>query len=155
MASAKRPPTVTQNASDLAAIKAQVASLQNEAATKIEEIRDGFVEMAVVFVDLVGSTEFKQVHALEPERWILRMMQFGEVIAAYAVQQGGRVIKYIGDEVMIGFDKPAHLDKAVSFLGGLPGVVEQLSATGDEGPYQDRRRRGRSLLAGFQGPQGA
>lgn len=58
----------------------------------------------VAFIDLVGSTQYKQQHQSE-EDWLPWLAAFltgvTEIIAGH-----GRVVKYIGDEVMAVFEGP-------------------------------------------------
>jgi class 3 adenylate cyclase len=58
--------------------------------------------MVVMFVDLVGSTEYKAVHPAE-EQWLPRLAQF-LIGVTRIVEMHGRVVKYIGDEVMAAFE---------------------------------------------------
>lgn len=62
------------------------------------------VEGVVMFVDLVGSTDYKAQHSLE-EEWLPRLATF-LVSMTHILQTHGRVIKYIGDEVMAFFEGP-------------------------------------------------
>lgn len=56
---------------------------------------------AVMFVDLVGSTDFKAEHPSE-DAWLPRLATFLTGVTGI-VQEHGRVVKYIGDEVMAFF----------------------------------------------------
>jgi class 3 adenylate cyclase len=67
-----------------------------------------------MFVDLVNSTEFKKDHP-EPD-WILRIKLFVNVISKYAKELGGDVVKIIGDEVMITFNRDEMINDATSFI---------------------------------------
>jgi class 3 adenylate cyclase len=60
------------------------------------------VNGAVMFVDLAGSTEFKAKHPNE-ELWLPRLAIFLQAMTRL-VEVHGRVVKYIGDEVMVFFE---------------------------------------------------
>lgn len=60
------------------------------------------VDGSVMFVDLVGSTEFKATHPNEDE-WLVRLARFLRAVTQI-VEAKGRVVKYIGDEVMAFFE---------------------------------------------------
>ena len=62
-------------------VKQRARELEAEASLIEQQIRSGFVELAIVFIDVVGSTAFKQEHAENPETWILRVRQFSELLA--------------------------------------------------------------------------
>lgn len=108
----------------------------NRLATKIDaqreqaakEIREGFCDRAIVFLDVVGSTAFKGEHQDTPDVWILRVKQFSEVLAKAVEQQNGQVVKYIGDEVMASFENAYD---AASLVGRVDEIEESLEkATG-------------------------
>lgn len=65
---------------------------------KIREVK----ECAIMFVDLVDSTAFKEQHPDELE-WLPRLTCFLKSISDIVIEKG-RVIKYIGDEVMAVFE---------------------------------------------------
>lgn len=69
----------------------------------LEQIRRR-VAGSVMFVDLVGSTEYKTKHPKEDE-WLPRLATF-LTSATSIIGVRGRVVKYIGDEVMAFFDEP-------------------------------------------------
>ena len=59
---------------------------------------------AVMFVDLAGSTDYKAHHPDEDE-WLPRLATF-LLSATRIIETNGRVVKYIGDEVMGFFNGP-------------------------------------------------
>lgn len=61
-------------------------------------------QCVVMFVDLVGSTEFKDKHPGE-DIWLPRLAAFLASVSRIVTPRG-RVVKYIGDEVMAVFDGP-------------------------------------------------
>src|SRR3569833_1258731 len=60
------------------------------------------VSAAVMFVDLVGSIAYKALHPSE-EKWLPRLAKF-LIGVSRIVSEHGRVVKYIGDEVMAIFE---------------------------------------------------
>lgn len=109
----------------LEGLREQAKALKAEEAAATQKIRDGFVDRAIVFMDVVGSTQFKVDHKDHPEKWILRVQQFSELMASAARSCHGRVIKFIGDEIMVSFASP--LD-AQNFVSRASEIEEQLSA---------------------------
>src|ERR1035441_3254588 len=87
-------------AGKLDAINRTIEKLKAEQEKIIEQIRKSSREAVVVFVDMAGSTQNKLDHKTEPERWIFNFRQFYDVVSECVQQLGGRVVKYIGDEVM-------------------------------------------------------
>lgn len=63
----------------------------------------------VMFVDLVGSTAYKSSHPAEAD-WLPRLATF-LLSVTRIVEEHGRVVKYIGDEVMAFYDS----DSAILF----------------------------------------
>jgi class 3 adenylate cyclase/outer membrane murein-binding lipoprotein Lpp len=108
----------------LESIHRRAKELRAEEAAVQERIRSGFVKRAVVFMDVVGSTEFKQTHAGTPEVWILRVRQFSELLAAAVGGAQGRVVKYIGDEVMAVFD---NIYDAQNLVGRIEEIERNLA----------------------------
>lgn len=75
----------------------QVLSLANEINARLEKLRS-YETCVVMFVDLVGSTQFKSLNPNE-EIWLPRLCAFLEAISGL-IRQEGKVVKFIGDEVM-------------------------------------------------------
>jgi class 3 adenylate cyclase len=73
------------------------AALRRANATGIS--RGGVAGLAVAFVDLVGSTALAQ--QLEPAQFGATMSTFEQRAVELSAAAGGRVVKTIGDEVMI------------------------------------------------------
>lgn len=138
-------------------LKKKAAALHQEEAQVIKQIREGFVDKAIVFMDVVGSTAFKVTMKDEPERWILRVRQFCQLLAAAVQSCNGRVVKFLGDEVMAVFDDP--LD-AQNLVGRIAQIEENLkSATGVETRIKVAADFGPVYLLNFDGhnesdPQG-
>src|SRR5688572_6600452 len=63
------------------------------------------VEGCVMFVDLVGSTDFKQNHS--PGEGLAKAHLHNLVVTQQILKCGGRVVKYIGDAVMGFFEGDA------------------------------------------------
>ena len=89
-------------------------TLQDLSMTEIlalaEQVEEGLAALrrketlAVVFVDLVGSTEFKDGNPNE-DVWLPRLATFLQS-ASNILSINGNVVKYIGDEVMATFPEP-------------------------------------------------
>ena len=82
----------------------KIISLAERVQRDLKRIRTK-VSGSVMFVDLVGSTEYKATHPAE-EDWLPRLATF-LLSVTNIVQEHGRVVKYIGDEVMAFFEGPA------------------------------------------------
>jgi class 3 adenylate cyclase len=104
--------------------------LHSEREQVIERVRSGFVDRVVLFMDVVGSTKFKVEHANRPEVWILRVLQFSELLATAVRNAKGVVVKYIGDEVMATFE---NVFDAQNLVARVSEIEENLAkATGFE-----------------------
>ncbi|THF61124.1 adenylate/guanylate cyclase domain-containing protein [Pseudothauera nasutitermitis] len=80
----------------------------------------------VVFADLTGSTGlFESVGNVMATQLITRAIQ---CVGGHLAQAGGRVVKYLGDGVMVMFD---DVEVAIDVCVGLPGVLRNLA---DRGP---------------------
>lgn len=75
------------------------------------------VSGSVMFVDLVGSTEYKVKYPSE-EDWLPRLATF-LLSVTKIVRVHGRVVKYIGDEVMAFFEEPASALHAAHAAEGV------------------------------------
>ncbi len=65
--------------------------------------------MVISFIDLCGSTELKKY----PQReWLPKICQFLAIVTDIVDEQGGKVIKYIGDEVVSVFEDGSGGNKA-------------------------------------------
>jgi class 3 adenylate cyclase len=96
------------------------------------EIRGSAHDAVVVFVDMVGSSQSKRDHENEPEVWIYKVRRFYDVVAGYVQQLGGRVIKYIGDEVMAVFDGETKDNDSANFITRIAEIQTSLGkATGE------------------------
>jgi class 3 adenylate cyclase len=111
---------------NLELIKLKVAEIKNEETTIIKQIRNGFVDSVVIFVDLVDSTKFKIENQTEPEKWILRLKQFSDIVKEYIENSNGKVVKYIGDELMGIFDQATQIDDALSLILRIKNIESNL-----------------------------
>jgi class 3 adenylate cyclase len=138
-------------------LKIKAEKLHGQEAAVTKQIREGFVERAIVFMDVVGSTAFKVENKSQPERWILRVRQFSELLAAAIRSCNGRVVKFIGDEVMGIFENPYD---AQNLVGRVPEIEANLkAATGFETRIKVAVDFGPVFLLKFEGhsepdPQG-
>jgi adenylate cyclase len=73
----------------------------------VEALLDGDLQVAVGFVDLVGSTEW--AHSVPPDEHAEALRRFGMQAARLAADRGARLVKLLGDEVMLVADDPAAL----------------------------------------------
>ncbi|MCX5806764.1 MAG: adenylate/guanylate cyclase domain-containing protein [Proteobacteria bacterium] len=101
--------------------RAQQISEEKTAAEK--RIREGFKEKVIIFMDVVGSAEFKIQYPDNPEVWILRVKQFSDLLATAIIQCNGKVVKYIGDEVMASFD---NINDAKNLVARVSEIEETL-----------------------------
>lgn len=111
----------------LESLKKLADQLAKEAADTTEKIRKGTVDVVVVFVDMVDSTKFKLEHADAPEKWILRVKQFSDILTAQVTGLGGRVVKYLGDEVMAIFDTDSRIHDAMALVSRLDSIEKVLT----------------------------
>ena len=120
------PKAANEDLAKLEVVMERMAEIKAEEKAVLAEIRNSFCEAVVVFVDMVGSTKFKVDHANEPERWVLRVQQFSEVIAEYTENLGGKVVKYIGDEVMAVFDSASCVNDACNLVARIDEIETNL-----------------------------
>src|SRR5688500_9482227 len=66
-----------------------------------EELRQTTTGLGILFIDLVGSTDLK--HRSTQEDWLPVVARFLIAASRTVNEQGGTVVKYIGDEVMAVF----------------------------------------------------
>lgn len=107
----------------LESINAEVERLQREKEKTIESIKKDFREKAVVFIDMVDSTQFKTEYVDEPDVWILRLFQFSNIVASAIQGCNGTVVKYIGDEVMGVFE---NVNDAKNLIGRISEIENNL-----------------------------
>jgi class 3 adenylate cyclase len=138
-------------------IQSRAKQLRAEESEVKKQIRDGFVDCAIVFMDVVGSTAFKQNYLSTPEVWILRVRQFSELLAEAVSRSNGSVVKYIGDEVMAVFN---NVYDAQNLVGRIHEIEENLAeATGFETRIKVSADYGKAYFLRFPGhdeldPQG-
>jgi class 3 adenylate cyclase len=118
---------INEELDNLEKIKSKVAEIKDEEASIIKLIREGLVNSVVVFIDLVDSSKFKIDNQSEPERWILRLKQFSDIVREYIENSNGKVVKYIGDELMGIFDQPTQIDDALSLIIRIKNIESNLS----------------------------
>jgi len=110
----KTPRVVNDQLDALKVAQKSVEDLQQQLETTKKAISESFTDCVIVFVDLVDSTSFKLANP-EPT-WILRVKIFVDVISEYAKQLGGEVVKVIGDEVMLTFNRSEQNNDALNFV---------------------------------------
>jgi class 3 adenylate cyclase len=74
---------------------------EDDLATLGKRVEGSGQELAVVFVDLVASTELK--HKVTVPRWLGYVIRFLKATADLALANKGTVVKRIGDEIMLTF----------------------------------------------------
>lgn len=144
----------------LEAVQSKVKEIKTEQAKVTRQIREGLIDCVVIFIDLVDSTKFKIENESEPEKWILRVKQFGQIIKEYIENSNGRVVKYIGDEVMGVFDKKTQIDDALSLILRVQNIQSSLTEiTGFDTKVKIAMDYGKVFLLEYEGhneldPQG-
>lgn len=135
------PKNKNEDVAWLKELKARAKEIATEQEEAITRIREGFVDRAVVFLDVVGSTQYKVNHKDTPEVWVVRVEQFSNLLAAAIEANNGRVVKYIGDEVMGVFDNiydaqslVARINEIEENLEAAIGVKTRIKVSADYGP---------------------
>ena len=124
--------TINQGAAKLDELNATIDSMMAQRSQVLTEIRESAHDAVVVFVDMVGSSQSKRDHEHEPEVWIYKVRRFYDVVSGYVQQLGGRVIKYIGDEVMAVFDGDTRDNDSANFITRIAEIETSLrKATGE------------------------
>ncbi|MCC7315417.1 MAG: adenylate/guanylate cyclase domain-containing protein [Planctomycetes bacterium] len=108
-------------------IQKKIDELQAQREGVREEIRGNMVGAVVVFLDMVGSTEFKVTHIAEPWVWILQLRQFTQVVTEYVKRLNGHVAKYIGDEVMAVFQGEDSIHNAMNLVSRVNQIEVDLT----------------------------
>lgn len=141
-------------------VRQATASLKAKQKAIIEEIRASFKDVVVVFIDMVDSTKYKVEHKNDPETWIRRVFLFSDLLTSYITALKGKVVKYIGDEVMAVFEGQACVNDANSFVARIDQIEKDLrDVIGDEIRIKISVDKGPVSLLKFQGheetdPQG-
>jgi class 3 adenylate cyclase len=143
---------INDDASKLDEITRAITEMSAQRNQLIEKIRSSARDAVIVFVDMVGSTQNKKTHENNPELWIYRIRQFYEVITEYVRKFGGRVIKYIGDEVMAVFDGDTRVNDSAGFIGRVAEIEQALlKTTREETSLKVAVDRGRVYLIELTG----
>lgn len=134
---------INKKLDELQIVGQQIKEIKASEEQIIRDIREGFIDCVVVFIDLVDSTRIKVLYQDSPEQWIARLMQFTNYVSDLVVKSNGRVVKYIGDEVMAVFDGGSkvndalnlvnRIDEIQSFLSELTGIKTQVKIAIDKG----------------------
>lgn len=110
-----------------------VAVLADDQAWQVDRSRSATLQMnAIGFADLVGFTAFTE--SADAESFMAVMVQFERDVQNTVIDQGGRIVKLIGDEVMFEAPSPqaaVAVAKALVSIGrdiaGLDGMRVGLS----------------------------
>jgi class 3 adenylate cyclase len=100
---------------------ARYLKAEDDLAILGKHIEQSGQSIAVVFVDVVGSTQLK--HEVSTARWLGYVLRFLEAIAQLAVKHQGNVVKRIGDEVMLTFPTAIAADSFVEATGADASLV--------------------------------
>ena len=152
--------TVNTEIANLEQIALKVTEIKKEQKKAIEAIRDGLTDTVVVFFDLVDSTKFKIDHKDHPEKWIVRLKQFGDVVKEYIEYCGGTVVKYIGDELMAVFNSDSKVSDALNCVGRIKEIEKDLfNVSGHETRIKIAMDYGQVFMLKYEGhdepdPQG-
>ncbi|MBW7473864.1 adenylate/guanylate cyclase domain-containing protein [Paenibacillus oenotherae] len=122
-----KSPAINTKVSQLEEYKQLIQKVEEDADKVVQEIRSGFQDVVIVFIDLVDSTRFKVQFRDEPEQWILRLMQFSNFLSQLIESLNGKVVKYIGDEVMAIFDHPSKVNDALNLVIRIDEIQEALT----------------------------
>jgi class 3 adenylate cyclase len=156
----RKPNAINDKLSKLEEYKQLIQEIEADADKIVQDIRSGFRDVVVVFIDLVDSTKFKLEFKDEPEQWILRLMQFSNFLAQLIENSNGRVVKYIGDEVLAMFDQPSMVNDALNLVNRIDEIQEALTGiTGHETTVKISIDKGNVYLVEYTGhkeldPQG-
>jgi len=89
-------------------------SIESPITTDKHHTEESFARIAVLFTDIVGSTEFFKNYGDKQGRQMLR--HHYNIATSIISRFNGRVLKFIGDSIMASFDDPADALKAAIFL---------------------------------------
>lgn len=117
---------------ELKEIKSKITELMDFEKTKIEEIKKGFVDTVVVFIDLVDSTLYKSQNITTPQKWIVRQIQFLEILSEYITKTNGKVIKYIGDEIMGYYEGKSAVSDSLNLISRREEIEQSISEISQE-----------------------
>lgn len=155
-----KSPAINTKVGQLEEYKLLIQKIEADADEIVQEIRSGFQDVVVVFIDLVDSTRFKIQFRDEPEQWILRLIQFSNFLTQLIENSNGKVVKYIGDEVMAIFDQPSKVIDALNLVNRIDEIQEALTnITGHETKVKISIDKGDVYLVEYSGhkeldPQG-
>lgn len=154
------PQSINKQVEKLKKANQLISEAKENAAQITQDIRNGFNDVVVVFIDLVDSTHFKILYKDEPEKWILRLMQFSEFLTELIEDANGKVVKYIGDEVMAVFSKETMINDALNLVTRIDEIQESLAKiTGHQTKVKIAVDKGQVYLVKYTGheeldPQG-
>lgn len=118
---------INEKLDDWESIKIDAQKIKEKEIIKIQEIRRGLVDCVVVFIDLVDSSKFKIQYKDEPEKWIWLIKQFSELVKKLIESNGGKVVKYIGDEVMGLFSSNTQIQDGIALIDQINKLELTLS----------------------------
>lgn len=122
-----KPKTIDKSLDSLESINQRKEEIKAEEAQTVKKIREGFQEVVVMFIDMVDSTKFKTAKQESPEKWIIRVRQFSDIVGEYINECGGRIVKYIGDELMAVFNRESKVNDAINLINRINDLQRDLS----------------------------
>lgn len=128
----KKSNTVDKPLSEFVRIKEKKEQIIKEEIEAIDNIRRGLEEIVIMLIDMVDSTKFKLKNQDTPEKWILRVKQFSEIVEEYAKECGGRVVKYIGDELLIIFNRKSMIPDSINLISRIKNLQDDISEITEE-----------------------
>lgn len=123
----KKPKSVDDSRNTLKNIKQKKEAIIAEEAETIKQIRGGYQEVVIMFIDMVDSIKFKTATQDTPEKRILRVRQFSEIVGQYINKCGGRIVKYTGNELLAVFNRESKINDAIDFLNRIKDLQRDLS----------------------------
>ena len=81
---------------------------EEEIATIASQINASAKRTAIMLIDLIGSTSLKETS--RQDNWLIYIYRFISIISQYVIQSKGVLIKRIGDEVMVSFERAEDVE---------------------------------------------
>ena len=111
-----------ESANSLRSLIETLQTKREEVRRTGEAIRRSVSRTAVAFIDLSNSTAMKS--EMDPDIWLGRTYTFLQLVERSAKEQGGTIVKRIGDEILATFAAPAATEQFVAALHALPDLAE-------------------------------
>jgi class 3 adenylate cyclase len=92
----------------------EIIGKENDISRLKETIKDSAKDVVIMFVDISGSTSLKET--MELKDWLLYIYKFINIISDHAMKTNGIVIKRIGDEVMLSFERAEDTERFIDSI---------------------------------------